>query len=218
MTKKLEWNEREILRYLGYRGQEIPDHVRQLIRECEAELERAAAPRAIWREYPLHMDGQRLDMTCFQTESRHLAVNLRDCELVILFGATLGSGVDMLLQRYGRLQMSKAVVLQAASVAMLEDFCDQKNEELKQQYQQKGWYLRPRFSPGYGDFLLECQRPLAAALELSKRIGVTLTDSLLMAPSKSVTAVIGASRLPRNCSVQGCECCAKTDCLYRRQS
>lgn len=57
-----------------------------------------------------------------------------------------------------------------------------------------------------------------AALELSKRIGVTLTDSLLMAPSKSVTAIIGASRLPKDCTVHGCESCAKTDCLYRRQS
>ena len=192
--------------------------MRELIRQCEAELERTAAPKAIWREYPLRMDGQRLDLTCFQVSSRNLAVNLKDCERVILFGATLGAGVDLLLQRYGRLQMSKALVLQAASVAMLEEFCDWKNEELKQQYRQQGWYLRPRFSPGYGDFPLECQRPLAAALELSKRIGITLTDSLLMAPSKSVTAVIGASRLPRDCSVQGCECCAKTDCLYRRQS
>lgn len=216
--KEWEWKEREILRYLGHRGQQVPETLRELIRQCEAELERTAAPKAIWREYPLQVDGQCLDLTCFQVSSRNLAVNLKDCERVILFGATLGAGVDLLLQRYGRLQMSKALVMQAASVAMLEEFCDWKNEELKQQYRQQGWYLRPRFSPGYGDFPLECQRPLAAALELSKRIGITLTDSLLMAPSKSVTAVIGASRLPRNCSVQGCECCAKTDCLYRRQS
>ena len=55
-----------------------------------------------------------------------------------------------------------------------------------------------------------------AALELGKRIGVTLTDSLLMAPSKSVTAVMGLSRKPRMCSIQGCEACGKKDCAYRR--
>ena len=114
------------------------------------------------------------------------------------------------------IQMSKAVVMQAASVAMLETFCDEQNQKLKEEYEEKGWYLRPRFSPGYGDFSLECQRQIAPALELNKRIGVTLTDSLLMAPSKSVTAVIGVSRLPRNCTVQGCEACAKRDCAYRR--
>lgn len=212
----MEWNEKEIYRYLGYRGQQIPDGVRELIRECECELEQSAAPKSIWREYPLSVREHELDMCVIRTYSRNLERNLRDCEKVILFAATLGSGVDMLLQRYGRLQMSKAVVMQAAAAAMLESYCDEKNDELKQNYLQQGWYLRPRFSPGYGDFPLEVQRPLAAALELSKRIGITLTDSLLMAPSKSVTAVIGISRQPRDCSVQGCEACGKTDCAYRR--
>ena len=126
------------------------------------------------------------------------------------------SGVDILLHRYGRLKMSRAVVLQAASAAMLETYCDWKNEALRQEYQEMGWYMRPRFSPGYGDFPLECQKEIGAALEMSKRIGVTLTDSLLMAPSKSVTAVMGLSRKPRICSVQGCEACGKEDCAYRR--
>ncbi len=211
-----EWKEREILRYLGYRGQEIPGEIKSLIQECERELERTAAPKSIWREYPLTIRDHELDMGVLKTRSLSLEKNLKDCEKVILFAATLGSGVDVLLQRYGRLQMSKAVVLQAAAAAMLESYCDEQNERLKQEYLEQGWYLRPRFSPGYGDFSLDCQRPLAAALELSKRIGITLTDSLLMAPSKSVTAVIGASQRPRNCTVQGCEACEKTDCLYRR--
>lgn len=76
--------------------------------------------------------------------------------------------------------------------------------------------MRPRFSPGYGDFPLECQQGIAAALELSKRIGVMLTDRLMMTPSKSVTAVMGLSQRPQICRVQGCEACGKKDCGYRR--
>ena len=212
----MEWNEREILRYLGHRGQEIPENVEELIKECERELEQMASPRAMWKEYPLSIHDHVLDMGFLQTKSKSLERNLRDCERVILFAATLGSRVDVLLHRYNMIQMSKAVVMQAASVAMLETFCDEKNQELKCSYEAKGWYLRPRFSPGYGDFPLECQREIAPALEMGKRIGVNLTDTLLMMPSKSVTAVIGASRLPRNCTVQGCEVCAKRDCAYRR--
>ena len=212
----MEWNEREILRYLGHRGQEIPENVEELIKECERELEQMASPRAMWKEYPLSIHDHVLVMGFLQTKSKSLERNLRDCERVILFAATLGSRVDVLLHRYNMIQMSKAVVMQAASVAMLETFCDEKNQELKSSYEAKGWYLRPRFSPGYGDFPLECQREIAPALEMGKRIGVNLTDTLLMMPSKSVTAVIGASRLPRNCTVQGCEVCAKRDCAYRR--
>jgi hypothetical protein len=211
-----DFNEREILRYLGHHGQEVPENVEQLIKECESELDRVAVPRSFWREYPLTMDDTGIDMTVMRTESRNLRKNLQDCQSVLLFAATLGSGVDMLLQRYGRLQMSKCVVLQAAAASMLETYCDTQNEKLRQEYLEQGLYLRPRFSPGYGDFPLECQTALAGALELNKRIGITLTDSLLMAPSKSVTAVIGISRIPRTCTIHGCEACGKTDCAYRR--
>jgi hypothetical protein len=211
-----DFNEREILRYLGHHGQEVPENVEQLIKECESELDRVAVPRSFWREYPLTMDDTEIDMTVMRTESRNLRKNLQDCQSVLLFAATLGSGVDMLLQRYGRLQMSKCVVLQAAAASMLETYCDTQNEKLRQEYLEQGLYLRPRFSPGYGDFPLECQTALAGALELNKRIGITLTDSLLMAPSKSVTAVIGISRIPRTCTIHGCEACGKTDCAYRR--
>lgn len=217
MKEIFHWNDRELLRYLGCKNGTVPDqNLTDLIAQCKQELEQAASPRVIWREYPLCIQDHSIDMTCLQTQSKSLERNLKDCERVLLFAATLGSRVDVLLHRYNMTQMSKAVVMQAASVAMLETFCDEQNQKLKEEYEEKGWYLRPRFSPGYGDFSLECQRQIAPALELNKRIGVTLTDSLLMAPSKSVTAVIGVSRLPRNCTVQGCEACAKRDCAYRR--
>ena len=217
MEEIFHWNDRELLRYLGCKNGTAPDqNTAELIQQCKQELEKAASPRVTWREYPLSVQDHVIDMGCLQTKSKSLERNLRDCERVLLFAATLGSQVDVLLHRYNMIQMSKAVVMQAASVAMLETFCDEQNQKLKENYEAQGWYLRPRFSPGYGDFPLECQRQIAPALELGKRIGVTLTDSLLMAPSKSITAVIGVSRLPRNCTVQGCEVCAKRDCAYRR--
>ncbi len=217
MKERFCWNDGELLRYLGMKHGAAPDqNIEDLIRQCKEELEEAASFRVVWREYPLTIQDHRIDMTCLQTQSKSLERNLKDCERILLFAATLGSQVDVLLHRYGRIQMSKAVVMQAASVAMLETFCDEQNQKLKEEYEAQGWYLRPRFSPGYGDFSLECQKQIAPALELQKRIGVTLTDSLLMAPSKSVTAVIGVSRLSRNCTVKGCEVCGKRDCAYRR--
>lgn len=210
-------NQKEVLRYLGYGNETADVQVTAVIQECWEELERAAVPRFITRDYPLRLCKEyEIDASCFQTHSRNLTGNLKDCSQIILFAATLGSQVDILIQRYNKLQVSKAVILQAAATAMLEDSCDMWNEELKQSYEEKGLYLRPRFSPGYGDFPLECQSALLGALEAGKRIGITLTDSLLMAPSKSITAVIGVSQIPQACTVKGCEVCQKTDCVYRR--
>ncbi len=212
----MEINVRETLRYLGYQGQPADGAVMELIRQCWEELERMASPRSIWREYPLTVSGDEIDACVFRIESRALGKNLRGCERLLLFAASLGAGADVLIQKYEKLQMSRAVVMQAAAAAYLEDYCDSVNEELRRRYEAEGWYLRPRFSPGYGDFSLECQPAVIAALEAGKRVGITLTDSLLMAPSKSVTAVIGVGRTPLACVVKGCEDCPKTDCEFRR--
>ena len=138
-----------------------------LITQCKQELEAGGFSQSDMAGVSaVHFRITAIDMTCLQTQSKSLERNLKDCERVLLFAATLGSRVDVLLHRYNMIQMSKAVVMQAASVAMLETFCDEQNQKLKEEYEEKGWYLRPRFSPGYGDFPLECQRQIAPALEL----------------------------------------------------
>ena len=190
-------NLKETLRYLGYKGNKADEQTLKLVRECWQELELKAEKRACFREFPLSFEDAKIDMGCFQTESQALRKNLRDCSQVVLFAATLGVQADNLIRRYSHLQMSRAVVMQAAAAAMLEDYCDQVNEEIRQEYEKKELYLRPRFSPGYGDFPLECQPALIRGLEAGKRIGITLTDSLLMMPSKSVTAIIGVSPIER---------------------
>ena len=52
-------------------------------------------------------------------------------------------------------------------------------------------FFKPRFSPGYGDLSLEVQKEIFSLLDCPRKIGVSLGDSLLMTPSKSVTAIIG---------------------------
>jgi len=54
--------------------------------------------------------------------------------------------------------------------------------------------LRPRRSPGYGEMPLDLSREILAKLDAPKKIGVSLTDSLLLVPSKSVTAICEIER------------------------
>jgi hypothetical protein len=85
--------------------------------------------------------------------------------------------------------------------------------------------MRPRFSPGYGDFDLSVQTNICDVLKTGKTIGVTLTDSLLMMPSKSVTAVVGLFRTEQPAQLSSgcvagdaagrCEGCAMERCPYR---
>lgn len=213
----MEFDRKEALRYLGYRGQEPDTATMELLESCGRELSAASDRRHLMREFPLSVDGNgRIDGVCFQTDSKSLSRNLGGCGQVLVMAATLGPGVDRLLARYGKIQMAKAVVMQAVSAAMIEAYCNELCAGWRREYEEKGLYLRPRFSPGYGDFPLECQQGILDDLEAGKRIGITLTDSLLMMPSKSVTAVIGVSTTKGFCLVEGCEACAKTDCAFRR--
>lgn len=213
----MDINRNEILRYLGYGRNDADEAVNAVIDECIEELLKTVSPKSITRSYDLKLGQDDLiDCTCFRVKSRNLSKNLQDCSGVILFAATLGAEADMLIRRYNKLLMSKAVVMQAAAAAMIEEYCNTVNEKLREEYYKRQLYLRPRFSPGYGDFPLACQMDICSALELNKRIGITLTDSCIMVPSKSVTAVIGISQKPHLCNINGCEVCEKLDCMYRR--
>lgn len=213
----VEIERKEIYRYLGYRGQEADFATRELVDSCVDELEKAAEPKVVAREYPISIEeGGENNIGHFRVTSKNLAKNLGGCDRVLLIAVTLGLGVDRLLAKYGKIQVSKAVVLQAASAAMIEAYCNECCEIWKRRYEEQGLYLRPRYSPGYGDFSLEYQPVILKELDAAQQIGITLTDGGLMVPTKSVTAVIGLSREKEACHVEGCEICGNVKCPYRR--
>ena len=111
--------------------------------------------------------------------------------------------------------MSKAVVMQACAAAFLEEYCDKMQKKIADELK-KGLFLRPRFSPGYGDFSVIHQKQLLQMTDASKQIGLTMTDGYMLTPSKSITAVIGISSEARDCTIKGCEACTKEDCIYKR--
>ena len=195
----MQTDRKEALRYLGLGKHEPDPETERLLEECIREAESAADFRHLIREYPLIMeDDGTINGGCFRVKSENLRKNLAGCDSVLVMAVTVGAQVDRLLARYGKLSVAKAVV------------------GWKKEYLEKGLYLRPRFSPGYGDFPLSAQKEILDGLEAGKRIGITLTEGYLMMPSKSVTAVIGVSRTPAACTIEGCEACGKKDCAFRR--
>ncbi len=209
---------REAVRYLGYGGHAVDEQTLALIEDSFIELEEAAKKRIIYRIFDVSQEEGRLLIGNMDIASRNLSKNLRDCKEAILLGATLGIGVDMLLKRYSLTDMSRVVVLQAAAAAMLEEFLDQWQSRMRVEFENSGQYLRPRFSPGYGDFDIRHQDQILRMLDADRRIGLTMTDSYMLTPTKSVTAVIGISRKREECPLEGCEACDKKDCIYRRNT
>jgi cobalamin-dependent methionine synthase I len=217
-------NLREIYRYLGY-GTVIPDDdIKAVINEVVDSLINVIKPKNIYRIYECNIWGREITLSDsaksdkMVIDSRNLSENLFGCHKVVLMAATLGIEADKLMQKYEVVNMAKASITQACGAACIEAYCNILQEEILVDVMEetgKKLYLRPRFSPGYGDVPLELQREIFRALECTKRIGLTLTESLLMYPTKSVTAFIGLTTNPQSCHVGRCNNCDKKDCEFR---
>lgn len=206
----------EALRYLGA-GAQTPDALRQDMADVAQVLMQTLQPRYTYRVYPLRHDegtvqlpGANITLTG-TTALRMLAHS----QQAVLLACTLGAQFDTLLRTQQARDMSRAVMLDACGSAWVEAGCDAAEQELHARF--PDLYLTDRFSPGYGDLPLTLQPGVCAALDAQRRLGVTVTKSLLLNPAKTVTAVIGLADTPQMARIRGCAYCAlQQTCALRK--
>jgi len=183
-------NVREALRYAGCSGEN--DEILELFHSCADEAEPLFAYKVCYCILDTKIQNSICDFGHFSVQSETLAKNLSGCEHVLLFTATVGTALDRLIAKYVRLSPARAVMLQALGTERVESLCDIFCGDFEIE---NSVVLKPRFSPGYGDLSLEVQKDIFSVLNCPKNIGVYLNDSLLMSPSKSVTAFAGIAEV-----------------------
>ena len=205
---------KEVQRYMGYRGiADIGPDIMAKIDKAIGQVSLQSHPRIISKEYPVTVRDNDVTIhagsedVVLQSES--LARNLSGCCGAILLAATIGPACDMLVRRAGVTSAVDASIYQACGAAAIESFLDDMNDRYKADYEAQGLFLRPRFSPGYGDLKLDHQKDWFRLLDITKQIGIELTDSLLMVPTKSVTAIIGIGINKESHGCSGCAGCNK---------
>ena len=214
---------KEVQRYMGYHGiTEIAPDMQERINKAVDQVSAQSHPRIVTKEYPVRINGKVITIYNgteeVNLESEALARNLKGCCGALLLAATIGPACDMLVRRASITSAADAAIYQAAGAAAIEAFLDDMNDKIKADYEAQGLFLRPRFSPGYGDLKLDHQKDWFRLLDISKQIGVELTDSLLMVPTKSVTAIIGIGIDKAKTSCSGCSGCNKKDtCNYSKE-
>ena len=203
--------EKEILRYAGCKSSE--EELLQLLHDCLEEARPRLNYKVCYIELPVSIAEDVCDFGCMKVQSKDLVKNLQGCEKAILFGATVGVEIDRLIAKYSRISPTKALMFQAIGAERIEALCDAFCEEIENE-------TRPRYSPGYGDVPLTIQQEVFAILNCGKNIGLVLNDSLLMSPSKSVTAFVGVGESQAHTAnnehqLNKCAVCNNIDCLYR---
>ena len=178
---------KDVMRYL--RVKESDATMRRLLEECSNCVYEKAVPKAVYTKVNITVKNDVVDFGFIKVNSNSLATHLSECDEAYIIAATLGVGIDRLFEKYNRILQTKAAVCDATSSALIESFCDYVTD-----FVVDGKDAVMRFSPGYGDFSLNHQPDILTFLDATKKVGITLTDSLMMVPAKSVTAIIGIKK------------------------
>lgn len=130
---------------------------------------------------------------------------LRDATHVALMAVTLGAHCERELRRLSVLNPTDALLYDAACSALVEAAANGLQERLCFDVAQRGFEVLPgRFSPGYGDLPLDVQKPLLGAIDAYRALGLAATESFLLVPRKSITAIVALRETGAECS--GIEC------------
>lgn len=204
------------MRYLGMTSSD-PGQA-QAVRETAAQLMERIKPRFTYREFAVERKGDAIALpdAGLMLSGQMARTMLADCERAVLMVCTLGATFDAWLRTEQARDMAHAVILDACGSAYVESGCDAAEQEIAARHPQS--FLTDRFSPGYGDLPLELQPDILAATDAVRRLGVTVSPSNLMNPSKTVTAVIGLADRPQRARIRGCAYCSmRKDCPYHER-
>jgi hypothetical protein len=184
----------EVLRYLGYkRKQELTDDVSALVDDLMNEVQDISQARYFYQVYDMSLDESNqavyLTNTDLILQSKNIYQHLKHAKKVVLLAATLGIEIERKIRLYELSEMTKAFILDATCVDYIEKICDLAEVDIADKFPE--YTLNRRFSPGYGDLSLDVQPQFLKTLGADRKLGLTLTETHLMVPRKSVTAIIG---------------------------
>lgn len=133
---------------------------------------------------------------------------LEDCHSIVLYTLTL-SGYEK-VQEICQDDMLLAFFADAWGSAYAESADTFFLDNLRKEYAQKNTYMTISHNPGQHLFPLDNQRLFFDLLK-PEDIGLTLTDSCLMLPSKSISGIMGLSDRPQDLSKVSCDFCSLKD-------
>ncbi len=217
----LDIDPKETRRYAGLMTATFDE--KMIVDAClEARL--LAKPKGSWQIYDYDAKNQIVQANpAFKIIGNDIGKHLKSAERVILLAATVGTTIEETVTKYfaeGRYAYS--VLLDAAATTAVEQIANAMEKAIQPKACSKGYDMLWRFSPGYGDWPIE-QQPELIRLSNAKTIGISLTESLMLNPRKSITAIIGLVDNNSACKhsspeAKGCASCKQSNCPARKNN
>lgn len=208
----------EVRRYAGLARADFDE---EMIEDAAQEALLTISPKSAYHLYDYDCQSGTLKAgTELSLTGKSIQKHLAGCEKVLAISATIGPEiVEAVTRHFEEGRYAHSVLLDAAATEAVEETANALERMLSPKIKAQGFATRWRYSPGYGDWPLEAQLeflPLTGAAE----IGISLTESCMLSPRKSITALIGLYRPEKVTSPTtspGCQSCGQKDCPSRRK-
>lgn len=209
---------KEVLRYLGYKNQKIDENTMNLVKTCSKELIAICKERFVYEIFDIkRSDGEiSLENSMLVLKGNDIKNHLVNSNKCVIMAATLGINVDSKIAYYSRSNITKALIMDACATTAIENLCDEIQSEIMNSALENNLHITNRYSPGYGDFSIHNQSDILNVLDAYKKIGLSVTESSIMLPRKSVTALIGLSEIANLKSKDKCKNCNNANCTFRK--
>lgn len=150
------------------------------------------------------------------TVGKIVAGQLSRSEKAVVFACTAGKGIRERYDYYTRQQdFLNAYLVDLLGTISVEKAMDKIQLALQEDMKKRELNITNRYSPGYCGWNVREQHQLFKFLP-NNYCGISLTDTALMIPIKSVSGIIGIGRNVRR-QEYTCGICQLDHCLYRRK-
>lgn len=196
--------------YLGYKNKDVSSELWDYLYQGLEDLLKNCKFRVEYEIYDVQILNEALKS--LNKTSKDLETYLEGSPSFAAIACTLGMEQELFSRRLQKTNVSYGVTVDSIASAFLEYACDEFQKTLN--------LTNPtfRFAPGYGDIPLELNEYFARALNISKKIGVTLTPGNLFLPQKSMLGLIGINSKKSDINKKNCNNCVRyNDCDLRKE-
>lgn len=209
----------EVKRYLGMSGKTVPAEIEGQIDSCIQETLWAVRPRAVCLRKAIQPteNGFQVQDSPLYLSGKSIRPFLEGASEAWFLAVTVGQGMDRLIRTAMVSRPEEGVILDCCGAAAAEAAADILQAGLLQTIAREGLQLTPRFSPGYGDLPIDLQRDFLNLLDAPRKIGLSITESSMLVPSKSITALIGIRSDRKAITYHPCDACIRRhNCELRK--
>lgn len=217
--KDLRINVSQIENILGYNEGDDRAFVMDLIDELLIESQKICSIKA---QYSVFSD------VSFDKESRSVKINgssfqikkivfgqLKKSDSAALFLCTAGDEIGIRSRKAMKERdFLKGYIYDVIGSEIVETAADLMQDDLQKAAASEGLKITNRYSPGYCGWDVAEQHKLFQLIP-DNFCGVSLNESALMSPEKSISGIIGIGRDVRSNSYT-CSICDMKDCIYRK--